>query len=224
MSFLTITHPLILASGSEIRRKMLKDVGLEASVIKPEVDEDAVRDLHHGMPYPELALELARAKAAAVSVQRPNALVLAADQICVLCHGEPRETSHVNKGDSSTSAQNDTAILTKPLTHENAVRQLQLMRGKTHHQHSAAALYLAGKEIYNVVETASLTMRQLSDAEIEHYLKTDMPYHSCGSYKYESYGKHLFSKVEGADAVIYGLPIQPLLAFLYASGYVRMNG
>jgi septum formation protein len=184
--------PFILASGSAIRRKMLADAGLDCTVVKPEVDEEALRATNAHLPIPEQALLLARAKGAEVAVSHPHAYVLAADQICAL-------------GDD---------ILCKPMTHENAVKQLLRMQGKTHQQHSAAVLFYQGKEIWSAVETATLTMRPLSEQEIDAYLLADKPYHACGSYHYEAGGRALFSEVQGIDDVIYGLPMQQLLKFL----------
>ncbi len=184
--------PLILASGSVIRRKMLEDAGIPCTIIKPAVDEDALKPALAHLPPEKQALALARAKAESVSRAHPGQLVLGADQVCAL----------------------ESLILSKPLTHANAVRQLQSMQGRTHCQHSAAALYRGGEELWSTVEPARLSMRALSDAEIEDYLRQDEPYHACGSYHYESGGKHLFSHVEGGEDVIQGLPLAALLRFL----------
>lgn len=201
MTNVILTHPLVLASGSEIRREMLMRAGIGCMVIKPAVDEAGLRKKNAKLPLPKQALMLARAKAAQVAEGQPEALVLAADQICEL-EGE---------------------ILSKPGTHAKAVKQLQAMQGKTHRQHSAAVLFLGEKEIWSVVETASLTMRRLGREEIEAYLRRDTPYQSCGSYKYESFGKHLFAKVKGNDDVIMGLPLQALLCFLHTEGFAKLG-
>jgi septum formation protein len=200
MSSIMLTHPLVLASGSEIRRTMLQEAGIGCMVIKPAVDEEALREKSAKLPIPDQALMLARAKAAQVADGQGEALVLAADQICEL----------------------DGNILSKPGNHANAVKQLKAMQGKVHRQHSAACLFLDEKEIWSAVETAALTMRPLTTAEIEAYLHRDTPYQSCGSYKYESFGKHLFAKVQGNDDIIMGMPLQALLCFLHDRGFASL--
>lgn len=199
---IALTHPLVLASGSEIRRTMLQQAGIGFMVIKPAVDEESLRAENARLPLPEQALVLARAKAAFVADGQPEALVLGCDQICEL----------------------DGQILSKPGNHANAVKQLTAMQGREHRQHSAACLYLGEKEIWSAVETATLAVRPLKPVEIDAYLHRDTPYQSCGSYKYEALGKHLFAKVQGNDDVIMGMPLQALLNFLHTHGYAKIEG
>jgi septum formation protein len=192
---------LILASASSIRSAMLSSVGLVHEIMPPEgFDEDALKASLEGTPPAQKAVLLAKGKAAYVSALRPEALVLAADQICAM-------------GD---------VIFSKPKTPERAAEQLTQLRGKTHHQYSAVTLYQDGKCLWEHVETASLTMRNLTDSEIHAYIALDNPLASCGAYMFEKMGKHLFERVQGTDDVIQGMPLVALLNALYALGKVSL--
>lgn len=194
------TLPIILASGSSIRKKMLDNVGINVIVIPPDgFDEDALKaTLAHLPPAPK-ALELAKGKAQFVSVQHPHALVIAADQICAL----------------------NNVIYSKPVTTLRAYEQLRALSGHTHQQYSAVCLYINGINVWEHVATAHLTMRQLTDEEICGYIELDTPLSSCGSYLFEQHGKHLFSHVEGTDDVIQGLPLIALLNILHSHRYIN---
>ncbi len=194
---MTITHhtPLVLASGSAIRAQILKACAVQFSVAPSNVDEDDVKHSFdtktHGLEA--LALELAKAKTLNVSTGYPDHLTIGADQLCVL--GEQ--------------------IFDKPASIANAIQQLQQLSGKTHQQISAVCLARGEEIIWQHVGIAKLTMRELSPIEIENYIRADEPLKSCGSYKYESLGKHLFKQVSGNDDVIKGLPLQALIAELH---------
>ena len=102
-------------------------------------------------------------------------------------------------------------IFKKPLNINNAINQLKKLSGKTHKQTSAICLFYEGKKLWCHVEEAKLTMHRLSENEIKNYINIDRPFQSCGSYKFESYGHHLFSKVVGDSFTIQGLPLISLL-------------
>lgn len=192
---MSVTHhaPIILASGSTIRQQMLKACGLTFSVEPSGVDEEALSaELKHG-PVPAHTLALAKAKALAVAKNHPNAYVIGADQICCL-------------GDK---------IFSKPGTFDAAEAQLAELQGRTHEQHVGCVIAHNGQIIWESATAASLTMRQLSANEIHAYIGADAPLSSCGSYKFESLGRHLFSKADGDHDVIKGLPLLPLLAALH---------
>ncbi len=193
--------PLILASGSTIRQQMLKAVGLTFSVVPSGVEEDNVKAAHVGAPIPQLALALARAKTLAVSALHPQAYTIGADQLCV--HRD--------------------AILSKPVTYERAQQQLAKLAGDTHAQHSAVVLARGGEVVWEHHAHASLTMRELSEKEIHAYVAADAPLSSCGAYKFEALGRHLFAAVEGDHDVIQGLPLVPLLAALHQHGVISMG-
>jgi len=192
--------PLILASGSTIRQQMLHRVGLNFSVVPSGVDEDALKLALEGKPMPERALALARAKTLSVSMREPEAYTIGADQLCVL-------------GDT---------VLDKPETYARAEAQLAMLAGKTHHQHSAVVLARGNEIIWEYVGTASLTLRPLTALEISAYVAADAPLASCGSYKFESLGRHLFSAVEGDHDVIQGLALTPLIAKLHEIGVIGL--
>ena len=187
------TAPLILASGSSIRQQMLKAVGLTFSVVPSGVEEDAIKTAMKDAPIRALTAALARAKTLAVSVQHPDAYTIGADQICVL-HGEP---------------------LSKPITYDRAEAQLASLSAQTHQQHCAVTLARGSDVIWEFHDIAELTMRTLTLAEIHAYVAADAPLSSCGSYKFEGLGRHLFSRVVGDHDVVQGLALVPLLAQLH---------
>jgi septum formation protein len=199
MARISLTHTLVLASASAVRDQMLRKLDIPFTVIRPRADEEALKPTLAHLPPQEQAQALARAKAKSVNEIHPGWLVLGCDQVC----------------------ETDGQIFSKPGTREAAEQQLQALRGRTHQQHSAIALYHEGECLWETVETARLTMRDLRDAEIAAYVALDMPLHSCGAYMFEKHGKHLFRRVEGTDDVIQGLPTVPLLNALHERGFAR---
>ncbi|MCI5050051.1 MAG: Maf family protein [Rickettsiales bacterium] len=190
-----------MASGSAIRAQMLKAVGLHFSVVPSGFDEDKIKEELKDSPVPEQAMRLAVEKAKSVAKDYPDALTIGADQMCEL----------------------DGQILSKPHVKEKAIEQLRLMRGKTHHQHSAVSLVRGQEVVWSYVAKASLTLRTLSDDEIEAYIEHDQPLQSCGSYRMEGMGRHLMALIEGDSDVIKGLPLTALLAELHGMGAVTLG-
>ena len=191
---------IILASGSAIRQQMLKAVGLTFSVTPSNVDEEMLQQSAQHLPIPQQALTLARAKALQVSEANPEAYVIGADQMCAL----------------------DARIFSKPGTLEAAQAQLALLAGKTHTQNCGSVIARGGKITFEIAATAKLTMRPLSAAEIRAYVMADQPTASCGAYKFEALGRHLFTAVEGDQDVIKGLALLPVLAALHAQGAIAL--
>lgn len=189
---------LILASGSRTRREMLQGAGLAFTVVPADVDEAALRaDLTQGdgaLAPVDIALELARAKAQAVSEDHPKALVIGADQILAL----------------------GKRILNKARTIEEARRVLLTLRGARHELHSAVALAEKGRTTWTCAATARLDMRAFSDAVIDDYLARvgSAVCESVGAYQIEGPGIQLFERIEGDHFTILGLPLLPLLAEL----------
>ncbi len=192
---------LVLASGSAIRQQMLKGVGLAFSVVPSACNEDLIKDeMADSAPF-EIGQALARAKAQAVAPQYPNALTIAADQICEL-EGE---------------------IFDKPGSIEQAEANLARLSGQTHVQHSAVCLMREDEILWEYVDEAYLTMRELSPDDIKAYVELDRPLASCGAYKLEAHGRYLFADIQGDYDVIRGLPLVPLLHCLQQLGAVKLE-
>ncbi len=200
MSQILTSKELILASGSETRKKMLESLGLSFRVVKSNVDEEELKKTIQDFSLVEQGMYLAKAKAQSVSILLPYAYVIGADQVC----------------------EYNGRMFEKPGNRENAIKQLTELSGQTHYQHCSTAVYLADKLIWSHQETAKLTMRDLSRSEIETYIDIEQPFNSCGSFMFEQHGKHLFSKVEGDQDIILGLPLVPMLAKFYELRLVKM--
>ncbi len=201
MSKILTSHELILASGSETRKKMLESIGLNFTVIKSSVDEDQLKTTIQDLSFIDQGLYLAKAKAQSVSALNPLAYVIGADQIC----------------------EYDGLMFEKPGSRENAIKQLTQLAGQTHYQHCSTCIYHSDRLIWSHQETAILTMRNLTRTEIEAYIDIEKPFNACGSFMFEKHGKHLFSNIEGDQDIILGLPLVPMLAEFYELGVLRLN-
>ncbi len=193
-------QPLVLASKSDVRGKMLTAAGLRFEIRAAQLDERAVESKAGVLEAAAAARLLARAKAEAVGSPLPGRLVLGADQ--TLAHGGTR--------------------FSKPANRIAAAEQLRALRGRTHELHSALALVRDGKLLFDCVDTARLTMRDFSDRFLDDYLDMagGLALSSVGGYQLEGIGIHLFERVEGDYFTILGLPLLPLLAFLRQNGFV----
>jgi septum formation protein len=181
---------LVLASSSIYRKELLKRLNLPFETMAPDVDET---------PLPHESARatserLAQVKAMAVAGNYPDALIIGSDQVALL---EGRQ-------------------LGKPLTHDNAVNQLRAMRGKTTHFYTALTL-LNSRTGHLQTEVAEnfVTLRELSDEDIEGYLLKEQPYHCAGSAKTEGLGIALISRMAGDDPnALIGLPLILLIEML----------
>lgn len=193
-------QPLVLASKSDVRGKMLAAAGLRIEIRPAQLDERAVENNAGTTEVAGIARYLARAKAEAVANSLPGRLVLGADQ--TLARGTRR--------------------FSKPADRAGALEQLRFLRGRTHELHSALALVRDGNVLFDCVDSARLTMRDVSDGFLENYLDMagDMALASVGAYQLEGIGIHLFERVEGDYFTILGLPLLPLLGFLRQNGFV----
>jgi septum formation protein len=194
------TPQLILASTSPYRQELLARLRLPFVVMAPQVDETP---LPGEAPRP-LAQRLARAKARAVAQQRPHAVVIGSDQVAELEGGQ---------------------ILGKPGTHERAVAQLQLMRGRSVHFYTAVTVcrVSTGHEASALAEVRT-RVRDLSDAEIEFYLRAEAPYDCAGSAKAEGLGIALLDAIESDDpTALIGLPLIRTSQLLRAVGLDPLN-
>lgn len=193
MNFWTAPAPLVLASKSFARRNMLSAAGIPVEIIPAQIDERAIERTIGVDRHPdELAMLLSWEKASEVSHRAASRLVIGADQTLAL--GDQR--------------------FTKPANREEARAQLMELRGKTHSLHSAVTLVQDGSVLFQVVDTARLTMRPFSDKFLEFYLDAAgaSVTESVGAYQLEKLGIHLFDKVEGDYFTILGMPLLPLLA------------
>ena len=193
-------QPLVLASKSDIRGKMLAAAGMRFDIRPSQIDERAVEDQSGVIDAAAVARHLARAKAEAVATSLPGRLILGADQTLAL--GAKR--------------------LRKSADRAEAAEQLRTLRGGTHELHSALALVRDEEMLFGCVDTARLTMRDFSDRFLDNYLDmaADTVMNSVGGYQLEGIGIHLFERVEGDYFTILGLPLLPLLGFLRQNKFV----
>ena len=184
---------LILASTSVYRKELLGRLGIPFEVVSPKVDET---------PLPnestvDLALRLAKAKAAAVAKDHPQAWVIGSDQVADLCG----------------------AAIGKPGNFERAMAQLQLMRGATVTFQTALCLMRGDIEITVNIPT-EVTFRKLSDDILEAYLHTEKPYDCAGSAKSEGLGISLLEAIKSDDpTALIGLPLIALSGLLRDAGF-----
>jgi len=193
-------QPLVLASKSDIRGKILAAAGLRFEIRPAHIDERAVEAEAGVSDAAAAARVLARAKADAIAATVPGRPVLGADQ--TLACGDMR--------------------LSKPADAAAAAEQLRALRGRTHELHSALALVRDGTLLFSCIETARLTMRDFSDRFLEEYLDMagNAALTSVGAYQLEGIGIHLFEKVEGDYFTILGLPLLRFLEYLREHGFV----
>ena len=193
--------PIILASGSAIRRQILTDAGVEFEVVTKTIDEDALKGalLDEGVSPRDIADALAEAKSVAVSRVR-DGLVIGADQVLVV----------------------DGKLHDKPKSREEARERLKLLRGRTHKLMGATVVSEGGRAVWRSLAITKLTMREFSNAFLEDYLdrEGDLVTKSVGAYRFEGLGAQLFTHVEGDFFAILGLDLLPLLDYLRIRGAV----
>ncbi len=180
---------------------MLTGAGVPHVAEDAGVDEDAIKTSLAGIAPAELALELARAKALAVSRRDPEAWVLGSDQILAFDGGK------VSKVPDLAAAS----------------ERLKSLRGRPHQLHSAAALATNGAVVWSGVDTARMTMRDFSDDFLAAYLAAEGEglLGSVGCYRLEGMGSQLFERVEGDYFTVLGMPLWPVLAELRRAGVIR---
>lgn len=186
---------LILASSSPFRRELLTHLQIPFTCLSPDVDETP---LSNELPQ-ETALRLAQVKARKIGESHADALIIGCDQVATL----------------------DNQQLGKPLTHENATRQLRLMRGREVIFHSALCLYnTVTQNMQAEVVPYVVRFRNLTDAQIENYLNKEQPYHCAGSAKSEGLGIAIIEKMTGDDPnALIGLPLIALVNMLQNEGF-----
>ena len=192
-SILKSNFPIILASNSESRLKILQETGIDFIQLKSNIDESLVKEKFKKKNANFIATKLAEAKALFISRENIKSYVIGADQICI------------SKG----------KIFSKPKNKKKAIEQLSELNGKTHKLISAFSICYNNQVVYSYVEEVKLKMRKLSKKSIKDYVEIDLPISSCGSYRFEANGKYLFSDVVGNTSTILGLPILPLIKILF---------
>lgn len=193
--------PIILASGSAIRRQILRDAGINFEVITRSVDEDAIKDsmLAESCRLRDIADALAEAKSVRVSRQE-GGLVIGADQIMVM----------------------NECLFDKPKDMAEAKTRLINMRGKTHYLIGAVVISENGIPVWRHLSKTKLTMRDFTESFLDDYLKAEgnALLQSVGAYRFEGRGSQLFSKVEGDFFSILGLSLLPVMDYLRQRGAI----
>ena len=187
-------HPLILASQSRARQTLLANAGIGFEAMPAEIDERSIQQ-RSGLSAPaDIAALLAREKAQSMSSRHAGHHVIGADQTLAL----------------------EQKLFNKPANRAQAFSQLQALAGRTHALHSAVAIALDGRIVFEHVATAELTMRALRADEIEAYVEVagEVVTSSVGAYQLERLGVHLFTRINGDHFTILGLPLLPLLEFM----------
>ena len=187
---------LILASKSKVRKEILQKNNISVSVEPSNVDEDIVKkSLLKENATPEIiSKNLAELKANKISSKNLNSLVLGADSVIDL-NGE---------------------LISKPINRDNAFDILKKLNNKKHYLISSVCISKDGSMIWNYTDRAILTMKNMTDQELKKYLSkiTDDALYAYNVYQIEGEGRNLFSKIEGDEDTIMGLPIKKIKEYL----------
>ena len=185
---------LVLASTSPYRQELLTRLGLPFETASPEIDESP----HEGQEPEEFVQRLSLEKAKAVAAKYPDALIIGSDQVATL----------------------EDTILGKPGTHERAMKQLMAASGKSVTFLTGLSLYdSATGRSHTVCEPFRVKFRNLTEEEIDDYLRREEPYDCAGSFKSEGLGIALFSLMDGEDPnSLIGLPLIQLVSMLLENG------
>ena len=189
-------NKIILASKSEVRKKILNQNGINCEVIPADIDEDQVKEsLFEEKATPEIiSKNLAELKANKVSKKKPNEIILGADSVLDL-NGE---------------------LISKPTNRKEALTILQKLNGQKHQLISSVCISKNGSMIWNFTDASTLTMKQLNLDEIKSYLTKirDKELYAYGVYQIEAGGRSLFSKIDGNEDTIMGLPVKQIKEYL----------
>ena len=187
---------IVLASKSEVRKKILNSHKINCNVLPANIDEDQVKESMIGKKAtPELiSKNLAELKANKISLKTPDELVLGADSVIDL----------------------EGKLISKPKTREEAIEILKKLNGKKHQLISSVCISKNGSMIWNYTDASTLTMKKLNLDEIKSYLDKikDEILYAYGVYQIEADGRSLFSKIEGDEDTIMGLPVKQIKEYL----------
>ncbi len=189
-------HKLILASKSKVRHKILSKYNIECIIEHSNVDEDPVKQslLNEGATPEIISKNLAELKANKVSQKLHDQLVLGADSVIDL-NGE---------------------LISKPENRKQAFNILKKLNGKTHHLISSACISINGSMVWNYTDKANLTMKEFTEGDLKEYLKkiTDENLYAYNVYQIEGEGRNLFSRIDGDENTIMGLPVDKIKQYI----------
>ena len=189
-------HKIILASKSKVRKKILDENEIECKVFPANVDEESVKkSLLKENASPEIiSKNLAELKANKISLKFNDEIVIGADSVI-----------DINR-----------ELISKPKNREEALKILKKLNGKTHYLISSVCISNNGSMIWNYTDKAALTMKDLSDKELKEYLSriTDEALYAYNVYQIEGEGRSLFSKIQGDEDTIMGLPVKKIKDYL----------
>ena len=187
---------IILASKSKVRKEILEKNNIACDVHPSNVDEDVVKaSLEKQNVSPEIVSKnLAELKSNKVSAKFPDSYVIGADSVIDL------------KG----------KVVSKPENRDEALKILKSLNGETHHLISSVCISRKGSMIWNYTEKAALTMKKMEDSELKEYLSkiNDEALYSYNVYQIEGLGRSLFSKIEGNENTIMGIPVERIKEYL----------
>ena len=187
---------IILASKSEVRKKLLDENNIKCVVEPSNLDEDEVKKslINQGATPEIISKNLAELKANKVSQKRTGEIVLGADSVIDL-NGK---------------------LISKPTSRKEAMSILTSLNGKSHFLISSVCISLDGKMIWNYTEKATMKMRNFTQEELQEYLSkiSDKNLYSYNVYQIEGEGKKLFSEIKGDVDTIMGLPIKNIRQYL----------
>ena len=189
-------NKIILASKSGVRKKILDENNINCDVISSNIDEDQIKEslLGENATPKIISKNLAELKANKISQIKPNEIVLGADSVIDL-EGE---------------------LISKPKSREEALSILKKLNGKKHQLISSVCISKNGSMIWNFTDASTLTMKKLNLDEIKSYLLKikDKELFAYGVYQIEADGRSLFSKIEGDENTIMGLPVKQIKEYL----------
>ncbi len=187
---------LILASKSKVRKEILNKNNITCIVEPSNVDEDMLKEslLKEGANPEVISKNLAELKANKISQKKNGEIVLGADSVIDL-EGE---------------------IISKPLDRKEALNILKKLNGKKHYLISSVCISKNGSMVWNYTDKAELTMKKMSDEELKEYLDkiSDEALYAYNVYQIEGEGKSLFSKIEGDEDTIMGLPVKKIKQYI----------
>ena len=191
-----MVNEIILASKSGVRKKILEENNIQCKIEPSNVDEDSVKEslLKEKASPTIISKNLAELKANKISQKFIEEMVLGADSVIDL-EGE---------------------VISKPNDRAEALEILKRMNGKTHQLISSVCISRGGSMIWNYTDKASLTMKNMTFLELENYLKkiSDKDLYAYNVYQIEGEGRSLFSKIEGDEDTIMGLPVKKIKEYL----------